>query len=196
MNFLTLKEYTLVENPYSVTLNRTIDIPKINTGNSWEGLFAISNTQLIGFNDAFPSNFYSIDITTTTGVNTLLWSAASNRQVISNSLYTTSNKVIFISVDNTATPQPYISQRDYTTGVQDFENAIGSPGDTFISLFTQGGSVYTIKLQTGQVYRINPTNTPTLTLVATISFSSWTNAAQTASCVILPTNPASWPGAI
>jgi hypothetical protein len=192
-SFLTLKEYVLVENPYNVTLNRSIDIPRINIGNSWNGLFAINNTQLIGFNTSYPSNFYSIDITTTTGVNTFLWSTASNRGVISNSLYTTSNKVIFITVDTSGPPQCRIEQRDYTTGVQDFEYAIGSPGETYESLFTQGGSVYTIKIQTGEVYRINPTNIPTLTLVGTTSTPLMTSAAQTASCIILPTNPASWP---
>ena len=193
-----VNEYNLVENPYSVTLSRTFSISKNGAGNAFDGSFAISNTELIGFYSSYPSNFISIDITTNPAVQTDLWATPSNRRVQGNALYTTNGKVIYINY--TSSSNFYLTQVDYATGVEDFDTLLGS-ANYFAALFVEGGGVYAIDNKTGgenNVYRINPTNTTKLTLVGSTTQTPTNPAnssAQPADCITLPIDPASWTGA-
>ena len=198
---VSVKEYTLVENPYSVTLFRTFTISRNGTGNSFDGFFAKSNNELIGFYGSNPSNFVSIDITTNPATQTDLWATLSTRSVQGNSLYTTNGKVIYINYTSPSN-NFYLTQVDYTTGVVEYDTLLGS-SNYFAALFVENNGVYAIDNKTGgdnNVYRINPTNVTKLTLVGTTtqtnSFSASDGAAQPADCITLPINPASWAGAI
>ena len=199
---VSVKEYTLVENPYSVTLFRTFTISRNGTGNSFDGFFAKSNNELIGFYGSNPSNFVSIDITTNPATQTDLWATLSTRSVQGNSLYTTNGKVIYLNTVGPPSNNFYLTQVDYTTGVVEYDTLLGS-ANYFAALFVENNGVYAIDNKTGgdnNVYRINPTNVTKLTLVGTTtqtnSFSASDGAAQPADCITLPINPASWAGAI
>jgi len=193
-----VNEYNLVENPYSVTLSRTFSISKNGAGNAFDGSFAKSNTELIGFYGSYPSNFISIDITTNPAGQTDLWATPSNRKVQGNALYTTNDKVIYLNY--TTSSNFYLTQVDYSTGTVDFDTLLGS-ANYFAALFVEGGGVYAIDNKTGgenNVYRINPTNTTKLTLVGSttqIPTNPANSSAQPADCITLPINPASWTGA-
>ena len=198
MTNISVREYDLVENPYSVTLSRTFTTSKNGAGNAFSGFFAKSNSELIGFYSSYPSNFVSIDITTIPTVQTDLWTTSSNRIVQGNSLYTTNGKVIYLN--RTSSSVFYLTQVDYATGLEDFDTLLGS-ANYFSALFVESGGVYAIDNKTGgqnNVYRINPLNTTKLTLVGgtTQTPSNPANSsAQPADCITLPINPASWTGA-
>jgi uncharacterized protein (DUF2141 family) len=193
-----VNEYNLVENPYSVTLSRTFSISKNGPGNPFDGSFAKSNTELIGFYGGYPSNFISIDITTNPAGQTDLWATPSNRKVQGNALYTTNDKVIYLNY--TTSSNFYLTQVDYATGAEDFDALLGS-ANYFAALFVENGGVYAIDNKTGgenNVYRINPLNTTKLTLVGSTTqtpSNPANSSAQPADCVTLPINPASWTGA-
>jgi hypothetical protein len=196
-----VNEYNLVENPYSVTFSRTFSFSKNGVGNSFDGFFAKSNTELIGFYSSFPSNFVSIDITTDPAVQTDLWSTLSQRSVQGNSLYTTNGKVIYLNYTSPGL-NFYLTQVDYATGDIEFDILLGS-ANYFAALFVENNGVYAIDNKVSgenNVYRINPTNATKLTLVGNttqINYSFAANsAAQPADCITLPINPSGWDGAI
>jgi hypothetical protein len=196
-----IREYTLVESPYSVTLNRTITASNVGAGNVFSGFFAISNTQLLAYSDTFPSNLYSLDITTTTAVRTTVWSTPVTREMIGNVLYTTSGRVIYLNYEVVgASNQYYITQRVYSTGVVEFDISIGNLGEVYRNLFQVGNGIYTMR-SNGSVYRINPDQATPLTLVGSLSGGASSNpantghAAQRSSCITISSNPNNWDGA-
>ena len=201
MSTTYFNEYNLVENPYSVSLIRTISASNTSVGSYWRGFFALDNLTLLSYSDAFPSTLYTLDITTTTAVDTLVWSSLNTRQMVGNVLYTTNGRVLYLNIDNNALPNTYLTQKVYSTGVQEYDTLIGSPGQSFSNIFQEGNAIYVTSNTptSGFVYQVNPTNSPTLTLVGTFtgtSLSGLGNAAQPSSCITIPINPASWDGAI
>ena len=188
-----IREYSLVESPYSVSLIRTIPVNNTSVGVYWYGYFALNNTTLLAGSGSYPSSLYSIDITST-AVTTFKWNTPATRAITANILYTTNGRVLYLNMDTSASQITYITQKVYSTGVQEFDVQIGSAGDTFRNMFQEGNSIYVTKL-TGQVYRVNPSNLPSLTLVGSVTVVDPTNvggAAQRSSCITIPILPSSW----
>ena len=191
-----INEYSLVENPYSTSLLRTISISNLSTNNIFRGYNSINSTTLLSYASSSPSSLYTLDITTTTAVETLVWSTPSSRTIEGNLLYTTNGRVIYLNIDTSS--NFYITQKVYSTGVQEFDTFLGT--NSYSALFQEGNSIYIVmnSPSKGNVYRVNPTNVTVLTLVGSINYgsSSAGQAGQPSTCITIPINPASWGGAI
>jgi hypothetical protein len=191
-----INEYSLVENPYSTSLLRTISISNLSTNNIFRGYNSINSTTLLSYASSFPSSLYTLDITTTTAVETLVWSIPSSRTITANLLYTTNDRVIYLNYDNSN--NFYITQKVYSTGVQEFDTFLGPAPNSYSALFQEGNSIYIVmnSPSKGNVYRVNPTYATVLTLVGTINYglSSAGQAGQPSTCITIPIDPASWGG--
>jgi len=89
-----------------------------------------------------------------------------------------------LNIDNAGTPNSYITQRDYLTGVLEYELQIGSAGDSYTGLFYSGFTLYTVK-NGGNVYSIDPCTPPYLVSVGSTTVNAASQASQTASCMTI-----------
>ena len=113
-----------------------------------------------------------------------------------NVLYTTNDRVIYLNIDTSN--NMYLTQKVYTTGVQEFDVLLGpTTSNTFVNLFQEGNGIYASDYN-GLVYRINPSNPTVKTLVGSFTASNLEQlggAAQRSTCITIPINPSSWDGA-
>ena len=107
----------------------------------------------------------------------------------------------YLNIDDTGSQNIYLTQKVYSTGVQEFDVLLGpSSSNVFVNLFQEGIGIYatTNSPTGGLVYRINPTNVSKLTLMGSFTgtgLGSLGGAAQRSSCITIPITPGSWDGA-
>jgi hypothetical protein len=119
-----IKEWDITTTPFSAVYNRAITFPGGFTTSS--GIVAINNTTLVTIDDSTsPQDVVEMDITTTTGVPTVMFSLQADRVAIGNMLYTTGDKLLVINQDS-ITSDYYITQYEYSTGTLEVDVNIGT----------------------------------------------------------------------
>ena len=212
LNSNSIVEYNTTSNPFTATINRYIALPQIlsNDFYSGTGLFAISNTKLVGvvnriggqdlltnyseseFNDPnFPLRKYAngamvveYDITSNVATWTLKVKLLSQEKVTGGLLLTSNNKLIVLT-KNIEYNNYWINQYNYNTGVLEFRSKISPTITTDCGLAEVNGEIYIMGYN---VYKFNRT-TYALELVQSPQ-TQLVAASQLASCITtnLPTS--------
>ena len=172
-----IDEWNITLAPFEATASRTITFPAGFTTSS--GIAAINITTLVAF-DSSASSIVELDITTTTATSTLKFGLG-YRVVVGNMLYTTNNKLIILSYDNTV-PEYRITQYNYATSATEVDFVIPSEIlSTPAGLFECNCNIYIIST-TGDVYLINPTNPYDITYQYSVGYPV-DGASQCISCI-------------
>ena len=118
-----IKEWDITLLPFTATFNRNITYGETP---SVAGNIAISNTLLLGVDASnSPQQIIEIDVTTATAVKTSQFAIQANRTVISNLLYTTTNKLLLVSQDSLSSNY-YVTQFNYSNGSVELDINIGT----------------------------------------------------------------------
>ena len=210
-NSNSIVEYNITSNPFTATINKYIALPKISNQNvsPGSGLFAISNTKLIGTiakigSFALESNVSlptlqplgeqygngiivaEFDITSNVATWTQKAKLFSGELPATGILLTSNNKLIIITKTNQSPFTRYISQYNYTTGVLEFKQPLPPTINTDCGLAEVNGNVY---LMGYNIYKIDTIAPYNLTLVQTTG-NQLVASSQLASCITnsLPTS--------
>ena len=177
----SIVEYNTTNNPFTATINRYIALPKIlnNDITAGTGLFAISNTKLIGTinniggqdlsnvfsesefnNPTFPLRKYAngtmvveYDIASNVAIWTLKVKLLPYEKTTGGLLLTLDNKLIVLT-KATNEPKYYISQYNYTTGVLEFRSLISPTVASDCGLVEINNEIYIMGYNT---YKFNRT---------------------------------------
>ena len=212
LNSYNLVEYNTTNNPFAATINRYINLPQI-AGDDFKpgtGLFAISNTKLIGtvvalggltlnssVNEAdisaFPIRRFAngvmiveYDISSNVATWNLKAKLFPNEIPTGDLLLTLDNKLIVLSKTLTNTKY-YISQFNYNTGVLEFRSQISPTITTDCGLAEVNGEIYIMGFNVYKfnrtTYALELTQSPQTQLVASSQLASCINInLPTSSC--------------
>jgi hypothetical protein len=208
-NSNSIVEYNTTSNPFTATINRYISLPKISNQDAspGNGLFAISNTKLVGtINKISYVNLYGnvteqditnnpllqyangvmiveYDITSNEATWTLKAKLMPNEIAYSGLLVTTNNKLLVVTQQSTfngsGTHSHFINQFNYNTGVLEFRKEITPIITTQCGLSEVNGNVY---LMGYNVYKIDTVAPYNLTLIQT-NGNQLVASSQLSSCI-------------
>lgn len=214
LNNNSIVEYNTTSNPFAATINRYIALPQIGIEDFYPGtgLFAISNTKLIGtinriggqelsttftepeFNDPiYPLRKYAngamvveYDITSNIATWTLKVKLLAQEKVTGGLLLTLDNKLIVLT-KNIEYNNYWISQYNYNTGVLEFRSKISPTITTDCGLAEVNGEIYIMGYNIYKFNRITHTleltQSPQTQLVAATQLASCVNVnLPTSSC--------------
>jgi hypothetical protein len=207
----SIVEYNTTSGPFTATINRYIALPKISNQNvsPGSGLFAISNTKLIGTIAKIGSLTLQSSISLPTIVplaeqyangiivaefditsNVATWTQKvklfSGELPATGILLTSNDKLIIITKDNQSPFTRYINQYNYSTGLLEFKQPLPPTINTDCGLAEVNGNIYLIGFN---VYKFDATAPYALTFVQTIG-NQTVASSQLAGCITnsLPTS--------
>jgi hypothetical protein len=173
-----IKEWDITLQPFTAVFNRNITYGETP---SVAGNIAINNTTLLAVNSiASPQEILELDVTTTTAVSTSKFAIQANRNVISNLIYTTQGKLVFVSQD-TVSSDHYITQYNYSDGTLELDVNIGAVGANVILECNCLIQLLDVSGTTGTMYVFDPTGS--ITLVGTGEIPEYTTASQSATYI-------------
>lgn len=118
-----IKEWDITLSPFTATFNRDIVFGEVQGP---DGNIALSDTVLLYVDAAqTPQEIVEADVTTNTVVKTSQFAIQANRTVISNLLYTTTNKLLLVSQDSVSSDH-YVTQFNYSNGSVELDINIGT----------------------------------------------------------------------
>ena len=120
----SIREWDITLSPFSAYYNRNVILPaSFSTSVNFTGK---TNTVLIAINDfASPEEVVELDISGGTAIMSSIFTLPATRSVVSNIIYTNTDKILFITYDN-ITLNYYLTQYDYTTNVLEIDVNMGS----------------------------------------------------------------------
>lgn len=173
-----IEEWDITLQPFTAVFNRSITYGETP---SVAGNIAINNTTLLAVNSiASPQEILELDVTTTTAASTSKFAIQANRNVISNLIYTTQGKLVFVSQD-TVSSDHYITQYNYSDGTLELDVNIGAVSANVILECNCLIQLLDVLGTTGNLYVFDPTGS--LTLVGTGEIPEYTTASQSASYI-------------
>ena len=173
-----IKEWDITLKPFTAEFNRSITYGETP---SVAGNIAINNTTLIAVNSiASPQEILELDVTTTTAVSTSKFAIQANRNVISNLIYTTQGKLVFVSQD-TVSSDHYITQYNYSDGTLELDVNIGTVSANIVLECNCLIQLLDVSGTTGTMYVFDPTGS--ITLVGSYEMNEYTTASQSASYI-------------
>jgi hypothetical protein len=159
LNSLTsITEYNLVISPFNATYSRTINL----TGITANSITAIDNNTLIA-RDGFTNDIYELDITTSTAVETYLFSITGSLSGENNiNINITSTNKLFVVGPGV----PSLQQYSYPGGTLEIDQTYSFSGGTPYAVVQNGGNLY-ILTSISDVYQIQLTTPYALTYIQT-----------------------------
>ncbi len=183
-----IKEWDITLSPFTATFSRDITYGETP---SVAGNIAISDTLLLGVDSSTsPQEIVEIDVTTNTATKTSQFAIPANRVVISNLLYTTQGKLLFVSQDTVSTDH-YITQYNYSDGATELDVNIGAVDASILvecNCLVQLIQISTVTKTTGSLYLFDPSGA--LTFIRSGEVPDYNTASQSArylNCGILNT---------
>ena len=168
-------EYDITLSPFTGNYNRTISFGSTQFG---PGLAAINDTTLISVTGV--TQVIEIDISGVSPSITNKFNIPLTREVTGDFIYTTSNKLIVTTKDD---GNEYISQYDYTSGVQEVDIQISPTITDAFGLYTEASKIHIVTLF-GEVWTIDETTPYGLNFLQT-STLLFNGASQLPSCNII-----------
>jgi hypothetical protein len=157
----SITEYNLVISPFSATYSRTINLTGITAG----PITAIDNNTLIA-RDGLTDDIYELDITTSTAVETYLFSITGSLSGGgSGDIYISSSNKLFV----VGPGGPSLQQYSYPGGTLEIDQTYSFSAGTPYAVVQNGGNLYILTSQS-DVYQIQLTTPYTLTYIQTDSF--------------------------
>jgi hypothetical protein len=172
-SYTSITEYNLVISPFSATYSRTIDLTGITAGS----ITAIDNNTLVAI-DAFTTDIYELDITSSPAIETYLFSLSGSGGGYLN--ISSANRLFVVGASQ-------LQQYTYPGGSLEIDQPYTFSAGTPYAVVQNGGNLYILTSQS-DVYQLQLTTPYTLTYIQTDTFG-FGPSSQSYGCISLSLTP-------